>query len=671
MKRVWLILLTLLTLGLPLAAQAADRARLGHTEASLAAQYDRVDGKAAFWVLFQLDIEKGWHTYWLNPGDSGLAPTLDWTLPDGFTASDIVWQPPERQPFGPLMNYGYSGASYHLVRITPPEGFQGGRVPLKVAASWLVCADECVPEDAALDLTLPVGDNRRSSRASEIDRLLTRARLPVLSVANVVYDDAALTLSVPFSGAARAVYFYPDTSGIIEPAAPQTFGVKDGTLTVRMKRGMIDVPVQVTGLLEVEGDGTTYYSVGKDSLVPASDARPAAPPMPVTTLALTLLAAFAGGVILNAMPCVFPVLSLKALALSRAGGEQGRVRADALAYTAGVVVSFLIVGAILLLIKAGGAAVGWGYQMQSPGFVAALIYLLFVVGLNLSGVFDIALNFGGGQSLAGRVDWLGSFATGALATAVATPCTAPFMAGALGAALTLPAFAALLIFVALGLGLAFPFLLLSFFPALLRRMPKPGAWMETFRQALAFPVYLTVVWLLWVLAQQTGADGLAAVLAGLVAVAFALWAWKRLSLNWMRLTAVGLAVAVAGWSFTARPPVAAPDGSAAFDTATIDAARASGRPVFVYATAAWCITCKVNERVALETAEVKNAFKSKGIEVVRADWTNADPAITGWLAQFGRSGVPLYVYYPASGNPVVLPQVLTPQLVIENTGGVS
>ncbi|ESQ79495.1 protein-disulfide reductase DsbD [Asticcacaulis sp. YBE204] len=670
MRRLVIFLLTVWAVVCPLKAQAAAKAELGHTRASLGSQFDRVDGQSAFWVLFQLDIDTGWHTYWINPGDSGLAPTLDWTLPQGFTASDVVWQPPERQPFGPLLNYGYSGAAYHLVRITPPPGFKGAQVPLKLAASWLVCAEECVPEETVLDLTLGVGANQPSARAGDIERLIRSATLTVLPAGKITHDETQIRLDVPYSGTVREAYFFPDTTGVIEPAAPQSAIVADGSLTVTMKRGIVDVPAVMNGLLEVHDGSVTYYAVGQAPAALSGVMPPTASSVPVLTLALGVLAAFAGGIILNAMPCVFPVLSLKALAISRAGTDRARIRTDALAYTAGVVVSFLIVGAVLLLIKAGGAAVGWGYQMQSPLFVGALIYLMFLVALNLSGVFDITLSFGGGQSVAGRHDWLGSFATGALATLVATPCTAPFMAGALGAALTLPALGALLIFLCLGLGMAFPFLLLSWFPSLLRWMPKPGAWMETFRQALAFPVYLTLVWLIWVVAQQSGADGVAVILAGLVVIAFAVWLLQRATVRLWRV-AIGVAAAlIIGVSLLNLSPKT-PVTSTAFDPARIEQARTSGKPVFVYATAAWCISCKVNEKVALDTPEVKNAFTARGITVIAADWTNADPAITRWLSGFGRSGVPLYVYYPASGDPVVLPQVLTPQLIIEKTGGVS
>ncbi|MFT4091866.1 MAG: protein-disulfide reductase DsbD family protein [Asticcacaulis sp.] len=670
MTRWFLGLCLMLTALMPLRLMAADRVTLEHTTASLVSEQSRIDGKSPFWVLFQLDIQAGWHTYWINPGDSGLAPSLEWDLPDGAQAGEIVWQPPHRQPFGPLMNYGYSNVAYHLVRITPPAGGLRGDLPLKVTASWLVCEEECIPEETELSLTLPVGETSMPSpQATDINRLVTDASLETLPVTVLSVSDTGLTVSVPYAGRTpEDVYIYPREGGVIETVAAQPYALKDGTLTVNLTRGMIDVPAAFQGLLEVrDADGVRHYALSSPE-APVSNQSSEAASTGLTGFWIILLSAFAGGVILNAMPCVFPVLSLKALAISRkAGQDEVHIRRDGLAYTAGVVISFLLIGGLFLLIRAGGDAVGWGFHMQSPLVVTALIYLLFVIGLNLSGFYDINLSFGGGQSLTQKDGWSGSFATGALATLVATPCTAPFMATALGAALTLPAIAALGVFAALGFGLAFPFLLLSWFPAVLRKLPKPGSWMETFRQFLAFPMYLAAVWLLWVLGQQAGIDAAAMVLIGLVVLTLAVWVWRRVSGK--KRVVMALLIGVASlYPFVGMPKAdAGPQEMAdnAFSVERIEQARAKGEGVFVYGTAAWCITCKVNERVALETDEVKAFMADNQITVIRADWTNADPEITGWLAQFGRNGVPLYVYYPVNGDPVVLPQVLTPAIVQE------
>lgn len=540
-------------------------------------------------------------------------------------------------------------------------------MPLKVSASWLVCEEECIPEEAELSLTVAVGEGNVSSpQAGEIKRLVQSASLETLPVTELKSDDTNLTLRLPYQGAQpQDLYIYPREAGVIETVAAQPFDLKDGILTVTLTRGMLEVPDAFEGLLEVrDADGLRHYAITAPDVSPVSASAGVG-----TGFWLILLSAFAGGIILNAMPCVFPVLSLKALAISRKAGQgDAHIRRDGLAYTAGVVISFLLIGGLFLLIRAGGDAVGWGFHMQSPLVVTALIYLLFVIGLNLSGFYDITLSFGGGQSLTQKDGWSGSFATGALATLVATPCTAPFMATALGAALTLPTIAALGVFAALGLGLAFPFLLLSWFPAVLRKLPKPGPWMETFRQFLAFPMYLAAVWLLWVLGQQGGINAAALVLTGLVVFTLAVWVWRRVSGGKVRVVMAVLIALVSLFPFVilARGGEAQVENTGtAFSTDRIEQARARGEGVFVYGTAAWCITCKVNERVALETAEVQALFAERDITVIRADWTNSDPAITGWLAQFGRNGVPLYVYYPPSGEPVVLPQVLTPAIVRE------
>ncbi|WP_140985068.1 protein-disulfide reductase DsbD family protein [Asticcacaulis tiandongensis] len=671
MNRWFLSLCLMLAALMPLRALAAERVALEHTTASLVSEYSQIDGqiagKSPFWVLFRLDIQEGWHTYWINPGDSGLAPSLEWDLPEGVQAGEIVWQPPHRQPFGPLMNYGYSDVAYHLVQITPPKEGLKGSLPLKVSASWLVCEEECIPEEAELSLTVPVGEvSVASAQSEDIKRLVQTASLEALPITELTSDETSLTLRLPYQGARpQDLYIYPREAGVIETVAAQPFDLKDNVLTVRLTRGMLEVPDAFEGLLEVrDADGLRHYVITAPDVSPVSASADVG-----TGFWLILLSAFAGGIILNAMPCVFPVLSLKALAISRKAGQgDAHIRRDGLAYTAGVVISFLLIGGLFLLIRVGGDAVGWGFHMQSPLVVTALIYLLFVIGLNLSGLYDITLSFGGGQSLTQTDGWSGSFATGALATLVATPCTAPFMATALGAALTLPAIGALGVFAALGLGLAFPFLLLSVFPALLRKLPKPGPWMETFRQFLAFPMYLAAVWLLWVLGQQGGINAAALVLTGLVVFTLAVWVWRRVSGGKVRVVMAVLIALVSLFPFVilARGGEAQVENTGtAFSTDRIEQARASGEGVFVYGTAAWCITCKVNERVALDTAEVEAFMAERNITVIRADWTNADPAITDWLAQFGRNGVPLYVYYPPSGEPVVLPQVLTPAIVRE------
>lgn len=656
-------------------ARAADIVTLKHTTARLVSENAQISPKGEFWVMFQLDIEKGWHTYWINPGDSGQAPQLAWTLPEGVTVSEIFWQPPHRQPFGPLMNYGYSDYAYHLVRITlPQDGLKQAELPLQVSAKWLVCEQECIPEAAQFSLTLPVADEAVPSvDAQKISSLVQSSLHETTQIESLSSDDGSITLRIPAQGLAdiSEVYFYPHAEGVIEPAAPQTFSREGNSISLVMKRGILDVPAALSGLLEVkDGQGIRHINVTTSSAQPGANLPVPAPVRAM--LLLTLLSAFIGGIILNAMPCVFPVLSLKALAISRSAHmDRAHIKADGLAYAAGVITSFIAIGGLLLLLKAGGAVAGWGFQMQSPLFVTALVVLLFAIGLNLSGFYDITLSYGGGQSLAGRNDRVGSFFTGVLATVVATPCTAPFMATALGAALALPTLSALLVFAFLGLGLAFPYLLLTWFPAMLRVMPKPGAWMETFRQFLAFPMYAAALWLLWVLGNQTDTNTVAKVLLLLIALVFSIWLYRHTP-RWPKLVRVLVATLVLLAAACPLVPLAGAvktqtaSRAPAFSTQAIADQLENGVPVFVYGTADWCITCKFNERVALQTEQVQSFIKEQGIHVIKADWTSSDPAITAWLDTFNRSGVPLYVYYPVQGKPVILPQILTPEIVVTN-----
>ncbi|MFP5307459.1 MAG: protein-disulfide reductase DsbD family protein, partial [Gammaproteobacteria bacterium] len=443
----------------------------------------------------------------------------------------------------------------------------------------------------------------------------------------------------------------------------------------------VDAPTQVGGVLVVERGGTTQAyeitasagsvaPVAGPGLQPAPHAAPsaddaAAPP----AFALVLAFALIGGLILNLMPCVFPVLSLKALSLVKSGGDNaGERRRQTYAYTAGVVGSCVAVAAAMLALRGAGSAIGWGFQLQSPVFVALMAYLLFALGLSLSGAAQLGtglMNLGGG--LAARPGLTGSFFTGVLAVVVASPCTAPFMGTALGYAMTQPAYVALLVFATLGLGLALPFLLIGWFPALARVLPRPGPWMEHFKQFMAFPLYLSVVWLLWVLARQTDAQTLARALLGLVAIAFALWLWNRRGPLAATLKLGSLAGAIALASVAPAPAVAiaTPTNSEAWSPARVAELRADGRTIFVDFTADWCLSCKVNERVALKSDRVERAFAERDVAMLVGDWTRSDPAITAELARFGRNGVPLYLVYVRGGEPKVLPQLLTPDIVID------
>ncbi|MCU0868201.1 MAG: thioredoxin family protein [Burkholderiales bacterium] len=666
-------------------------------------------------VALVIDHDPGWHTYWKNPGDSGMPTRIAWTLPDGVTAGAIAWPAPKRLPVGPLANYGYDGEVLLLTTVSVPRTWPTGTpLALRAKADWLVCQDVCLPGGQTLTLDLPVQPGAAPTDPQWGARIAaTRAALPAPArgwtvtarpdgadvVLTLAADRAAGAPSWPATGAPAQVWFFPEAADVIDHAAtPRASGTVDGTLELRVA-GSAQFAAgtqRIAGVLVA--DGTDWPAITVEAAWPGGRPTPSASPASPTTPAMSaadiraatdappaspvsgawaaLGLAFVGGLILNLMPCVFPVVSIKVLGFVRdAGGAPARARAHALAFAAGIVVSFWVVAGGLLMLRAGGEALGWGYQLQSPPVVALLAALFFVLGLNLSGVFE----WGGAvQAVAGRAasggGLAGAFGSGLLATAVATPCTAPLMGAALGWALTQPAIAALAVFTALALGMAAPYVVLAFTPALAARMPRPGRWMETLKQFLAFPLYLTVVWLVWVLAEQSGAGAAARLLAALVLVAAALWAWQRFAdpgrtRGVARAVAAAFAVAAIGVGWPAAQPqaaVTAPAGDwAAWTRAAEDTLVAQHRAVFVDYTAAWCVTCQVNKRVVLETDAVRAAFARTGVVRLRADWTRRDPDITAALARLDRSGVPVYVVHPADGSaPIVLPEVLTRDAVI-------
>ncbi|MCG6943552.1 MAG: thioredoxin family protein [Thiohalocapsa sp.] len=686
-----------------------------NVHARLLAERSSVAPGGALDLALVLDIRPHWHTYWRNPGDSGEPPRIRWHLPDGVTAGPIRWPLPEPIPVGPLVNYGYSGRAVHLVALSVPAGWPAGE-PVRVAAeaTWLVCDEACIPERGHFELTLATAiDPSAGPSHVHTVRLFesARERLPRAGVVAATLDrgEDALTLRVPAAalpGRIDEVYFFPYEWGLVSHAAGQGWTLSDvdgaDVLSLDLVPGEVAASAPATGLLKIRGGGADIglrIDAGtKPGARPGDDAAKALPALPQTSgagvvrgLALALGFALLGGLLLNLMPCVFPVLAIKALGLAGQGGARFRARAlHGLAYASGVLVFFLGLGLLLLVLRAAGTAVGWGFQLQSPLFVTLMAYLFLVLGMSLAGAFTLGtslMGIGGGTDQ--QTGHKGAFATGALAALVAAPCTAPFMGAALGYAMTVPWPGALAVVLALGLGMALPFLLLASWPRLARALPRPGPWMETLKQALAFPMFATAAWLLWVLAVQSGPSGLARALTGALVLAFALWVQERTRTArapWPRVGAgaavLGLAAAL--WlgvgamqatgdrtdAGTVSRPAAARSALAAepYSAAKLAAARADGRPVFVNMTAAWCITCLVNERVALRRAAVARAFAEQDVLYLKGDWTNRDAAITDYLAGFGRNGVPIYVFYPPGGEPRVLPQVLTETVVLDRIG---
>jgi thiol:disulfide interchange protein len=684
------IFMLLAILGWQMPARAATPAG-DLVKADLLAEPAAIARGQTFWVGVRLRMKEHWHTYWRNPGDSGEATTITWQLPPGFTARPIQWPTPHRIPVGPLANYGYDGETTLLTEITAPADLAPStQVPINADVTWLVCEKECIPGEAHLSLTLPAvaaGTTRPEANA-ETRALFEAARAtipqPSLWKASMEIAQDTLTLRVAASNlkpqAIRSAQYFPFSETLIRHADPQTLAVSDAGLSLELVRSALTIgtPKDVRGVLVIDeavGSGTVRHAFELGDVTIAA----AAPVGSLATILQATLFAVLGGLILNLMPCVFPVLSIKVLSLiDHAGQSAEQLRRHGVLYTTGVLTTFLVLAGVLLALRAGGAEVGWGFQLQSPVTVGVLAYVLFAMGLSLSGVFHFGYSLQAlGGNLAQRAGYSGSFFAGALAVVVATPCTAPFMGTALGFALTQPAAVSLVVFLALGLGLALPFLMLTLAPQLVGRLPRPGAWMETLKQALAFPIYATVAWLMWVLGQQVGPSGLFAALIGLVLVALAAWSlsmWQT-SATWGRRVAAAVTVVSVATTAVAVASLQRVDTSAAqtasvagiepFSQRRLDELRAENRPVFVNMTAAWCITCLVNERVALSTEAVKQAFAAGNIAYLKGDWTNRNPEITRILERHGRSGVPLYLLYAGGNEPVVLPQILTAATVLQ------
>jgi thiol:disulfide interchange protein/DsbC/DsbD-like thiol-disulfide interchange protein len=663
-----------------------------------------------FHIALHQDIAPGWHTYWRNPGDSGLPTEIDLTLPEGWTTGEMVWPAPGAYSLGPLTNYGYSNAVTLPVPITVPADAQPGRIEFPAYASWLVCEDICVPEDAHLTLTIEVGDSRPDrAGASLIAAAFSAAPEPAGAVEAGLDrgpDSLILTLAgAPLDGGAEAIAnlaFFPFNASVIDHAAPQHVALEHGEARIDMRPGRLTrqaVTEAYGGVItfdRMDGGETRRmaYTIEAQPGAQVSDlaaaAAPSAPasgtpasapdtpsaagsggsPSGISFLQAALFA-LVGGLILNLMPCVFPVLSMKALTLvEKRGIERAEGRLLGLIFGAGVILTFLALGAVFLAVRAAGGEASWGMQLQSPGVVAGLALLMFLIGLNFLGVFEIGTSLqsvGSGVRDSGR---RGAFFTGVLAVFVAAPCIAPFMAGALAYALTQPPHVALAVFGFLGIGLALPFVIVAFYPNLLAFLPRPGAWMIRLRQVLAFPMFGAAIWLVWVLAAQTGPNGVLWALIMLLMAGFAAWAFSMRGTS-ARVTAFAAAVLTAGLLYNAaiQPAVsAAPSAADArwadWSPEAVETARSEGRPVFVDFTAAWCVTCQVNKVGALSERQVVEHFAAHDVALFRADFTNRDRRIADTLAQHGAAGVPLYLMYPAGGgSPDILPPLLTGTIV--------
>ena len=660
-----------LSLLLPAAwAQSSGWVQATELKAELVSDYQQVRPGQQLTLALHFIPTEHWHTYWLNPGDSGLATSIEWSLPEGVSAGPIQWPSPQAIKVPPLVNYGFEGPTILLTELQLSPDFQGEWLPLSAKVDWLVCAEICIPSEAVLQLKLPVSTVAELSKDHSALFELARQRLPkpLPQQGRFEVQNGTFSAVLPLPENLNVSAFFVGGTELVDHAAAQKIDWVDGQLLLRQPQNTYFsvAPAQIPLVLHTAaGPVSTILTFNRQLSTPA-------PTQATDWLEWSwmLVLAAAGGLVLNLMPCVFPVLSFKAISLAQQNAGAQATQREALWYCAGVVLSFMALAALMLSLRSAGELIGWGFQLQNAWVVLGLAYLLLVLGLSLSGVLQLGAGLmNAGQSLTGRSGAQGAFFTGMLAVVVASPCTAPFMGTALGYAATQPAWSAVAIFAALGLGMALPFVALAFWPALGRRLPKPGAWMERLKQWLAYPLYLSVVWLLWVYGRQQGLDAMALALVGVVALVAACWIVGLVQLGQQKKNRLAAAVLL-GVAALLLPQLAAPSASEAgmehsqpWSEPRMQQLLEQGKPVLVNMTADWCITCLVNERVALNTDSTRAAMKLYDVQYLKGDWTRKDPAITSYLRQFQRDGVPLYVLYWPGQPPELLPQILTPDSV--------
>lgn len=650
------------------------------------------------WLGLQLKHQPGWHTYWKNSGDSGLPTQLEWSLPLGVQAGEIAWPLPKKLPLGNLINYGYEGTVLLPVPLSLTNDFRptplARQLSVKLRASWLVCRTECIPEEGEFALDIPLQGSTAIHRAAFDSALAAQPRpLPPSSNTHAKIAGEILEIGVrglPPSLQGRQLEAFPELAEVINPSAPWQQAWQGDLWTARLPLAeqRSNSPATLTLVIthqdqgwraELPVRGEWPKAATRAAVSPAlqaaleSNSAQLERQVPTTFLA-ALLGALLGGLVLNLMPCVFPVLAIKVMSFTRHAEDRRAHRISGLSYTVGVISSFMALGLLMLSLRALGESLGWGFQLQNPLIVSALAVLFMVIGLNLAGLFEFGQFVPSSlASMQARHPVLDSFLTGVLAVAVASPCTAPFMGVSLGLAITLPTFQALLIFATLGLGLSLPFLAASFIPALARLLPRPGAWMQTFRQLLAFPMFMTVIWMVWVLGHQNGVDGAGALLSLLLTLSAVIWSFTlagrlRVFMTSAMLLVLGLGIWGLGSYLlpNAGPTVQATDPAGPthsrwqpWTPGRVEQLTAQGQIVFVDFTAAWCVTCQFNKQTTLADVNLLADFDAKRVTMLRADWTRRDPAISAALSQLGRSGVPVYVFYKQGVAPVVMSEILT------------
>ena len=672
--------------------------RTDHTEVELVSETKSIAPGTSFSIGLRLAPDLGWHTYWINPGDAGKAARVKWELPPGFEVGELQFPAPGFVPFGPLMSYGYNETTLLIAEVSVPDEIDE-QVRIAGRADWLICDDQvCIPDRASVELVLPKGTGELNpNRRPEFAAARAAQPLPAHWSASYAVLGTRIRFAIDLPTPLEHVtdlYLFPVAEKLIDHVAEQNVSLGSERLVIETGTGPRVTRYDRTDLvLSFTSEGAPRQALWLSAerndedtaALVSSNVGDGGPTGGIHAVAVFQAIAFAflGGLILNLMPCVLPILSLKALSLTEISATSPRsARLSGLFYTLGVVVSFLLLALLMIGLRSTGEQVGWAFHLQNPHMVGALALVMFAVGMNFLGTFELTGSF---ANLGGLTERLtegrgAEFFTGALAVIVASPCTVPFMSPALGFALVQPTLISLTVFAALGLGFALPFLLMALLPKARALLPKPGKWMETFRHLLAFPMFATALWLLWVLGRQAGVDALSLMLATMIGLGFALMSWGRIqarqgTLRWSLSAAAGAAVAIAGAylassvaSLPSSPSEESAKQQSVYSDERLAALHDEGVPVFAYFTADWCITCKVNERVALQSETVQDYFETSGIEVLVGDWTNEDPSITNVLERHGRSGVPLYLYFKPSGNlesPLILPSLLTPDLILD------
>lgn len=681
--------LLLVALFLPLLGHAQAMASAKHLSVRLAIPPAQIYPGQTFTAGLYFKLEPGWHVYWINAGDSGEPPRIDWALPTGITAGAMQFPAPKRLPLGPLMDFGYENEVLFPVPMRVAQDYKPTSPTATLGAKvvWLVCREVCIPGKAALSVDRPALRQAPTTPGfiSADQQLVSRLHdtlptpLPSGDAAKFQSNPKGFVLTVETGEREKSAQFFPFDQDVLANAAPQPVkSYRNGVqVSLTKDENLTKTPQKLHGVLVLDNGRAYEVHATPGALTLAGGAATS------SGLWRIALLAFAGGVILNLMPCVFPVLFLKGLALVQSSTEERRkLRLHGLVYTAGILICFWIIVGVLLALRGAGQDLGWGFQFQSPAFLVVLSLLLFFLGLSLAGQFEIGLNITrAGSGLAAKQGYAGSFFTGVLAVVVATPCTAPFMGAAIGYALSASAAVSVIVFTAVALGLAFPYLLLAFNPAWTRLLPRPGAWMEVLKQAVSIPLFGTVIWLVWVFDQTAGPGSLVFLLSAFLLLAIAGWILGRWPAKAASTAAavlvIACAVAIPLWSLHAFAPAPVAAAQSAewqpFSPQLVANYRSQGKPVFVDFTASWCLSCQVNERVVLDRADVQQRLKSSGVELVRADWTRHDDMIANALAALGRSGVPTYALYPADPGapPKLLPEVLTPGIVFRALDEVS